>query len=50
MFVSYDENFYYPVFLDAQKYTGVIERFYDYFGYKSYTDTQGNNHFILFIE
>lgn len=51
MFVRYDNDYYYPVILDEAKRSAAnVKRFYDYYGFKSYTDADGVDHFILLIE
>ena len=51
MFIRYDDDYYYPIILDEVTRTRATEeRFYDYFGFKSYTDGSGSDHFLLLIE
>lgn len=51
MFLSYDDNYYYPlIFSDFHKRLAKITKFYDYYGYMSYTDANGGKHFVMFIE
>lgn len=44
------KNFYdyYPIF--SWDNHNVVKKFYDYFWYKSYTDLDGTNHFLLLVE
>ena len=51
MFIRYDDDYYYPIILDEKVRTeSTVKRFYDYYGFKSYTDANGVDHFILLIE
>lgn len=50
MFVSYDDNYYYPLILNEKIPTPEIQRFYDYYGYKAYEDDYGNEHILMLIE
>lgn len=51
MYIRYDDDFYYPIILDENiRKSATVERFFDYYGFKTYTDTSGANHFILLIE
>lgn len=49
MFLSYDDDFYYPEVL-RENFQPQIKRFYDYYGFYAYTDTYKQTHFILFLE
>lgn len=50
MFVSYDDNYYYPLILNEKIPKPEIQRFYDYYGYKAYEDDYGNEHLLMLIE
>ena len=51
MFVRFDDDYYYPVILDETKRSQAnVKKFYDYYGFKSYTDDNGGDHFLLLIE
>lgn len=51
VFVSYDNNYYYPVILNEEKeFNSDIKKFYDYYGYKSYTDNSWEKHVVMLIE
>lgn len=51
MFVRFDDDYYYPVILDeTTKSQANVEKFYDYYGFKGYTDANGVDHFLLLIE
>lgn len=51
MFLTYDDNYYYPlIFSQEHKSIAKIEKFFDYYGYKSYIDSNWAEHFVLFIE
>ncbi len=49
IFVRYDNDFYYPVFLWWDKNTEV-KKFIDYYWYKSYEDEITWNHLVMLIE
>lgn len=51
MFLSYDDNYYYPLILNEKINQNVeIKRFYDYYGYRAYEDSLGNEHVFILIE
>lgn len=51
MFLSYDDDYYYPlIFSREHSVLAKIRRFYDYYGYRSYIDPNGWEHFIMMIE
>lgn len=50
MFVSYDDNYYYPLILNERISSPEIQRFYDYFWYKAYEDDDWNEHLLMLIE
>lgn len=50
MYVSYDNDYYYPLIIDDIEHNWIIKRFYDYYGYKSYIDTDWTRHLIMLIE
>lgn len=51
MFVRFDDDYYYPIILDEETRLRATEkRFYDYYGFKSYTDSAGVDHLLLLIE
>ena len=51
MYVRYDDDYYYPYILNpSYQNTKKVEKFFDYYGYRSYEDSEGGKHFILFIE
>lgn len=51
MFVSYDDNYYYPLILNEKTAKNTqVKRFYDYYGYKAYEDIYGKEHLIMLIE
>lgn len=45
-FITYDDNFYYPLFLDWVKSTKTIKKFYDYYGYKTFVDENWKKAFL----
>lgn len=51
MFLTYDDDYYYPLIFsgDHQK-IAKTERFFDYYGWRSYVDPNGWEHFVLMIE
>ncbi len=51
MFLSYDDDYYYPLLFsgDHQK-LAKITRFFDYYGWRSYVDPNGGEHFVIMIE
>lgn len=51
MFIRYDDDYYYPIILDGNIRTqSTVKRFYDYYGFKSYTDSNNTDHLIILIE
>lgn len=51
MFISYDTEYYYPlIFSKTHRDTATVQKFFDYYGYQSYTDINWWEHFVLFIE
>lgn len=51
MFISYDDNYYYPLILNEHiAWNTQIKRFYDYYGYKAYEDDAGKEHLLMLIE
>ena len=51
MYVRYDDEYYYPYVLNpSYQNTKKVEKFFDYYGYHSYEDSEGGKHFILFVE
>lgn len=51
MYVRYDDDYYYPYVLNpSYQNTKKVAKFFDYYGYRSYEDSEGGKHFILFIE
>jgi len=50
MFVSYDDNYYYPLILNEKIPLPEVSRFYDYFWYKAYEDDYWNEHIFMLIE
>lgn len=51
MFVTYDDDYYYPLIFsgDHQK-LAKTKKFYDYYGWKSYVDSNWWKHFVMMIE
>lgn len=51
MYIRYDDEYYYPYILNPSYInTAQVSKFFDYYGYRSYEDSEGNKHFVLFIE
>lgn len=51
MFVSCDDEFYYPLILNEKISKDYqVRKFYDYYWYKSYEDEYWNEHLIMLIE
>lgn len=50
MFIWYNQDYYYPIFLRENHSLNVVNKFYDYYWYKSYTDLDWKNHFVLLVE
>lgn len=50
MFVSYDDDFYYPLVLNDKNNKTEINRFYDYFWYKAFEDDNWGKHLFMLIE
>lgn len=51
MFIRYDDDYYYPIILDEDIRTqSTVQRFYDYYGFKSYADSNNVDHLIILIE
>lgn len=50
MFVSYDDDFYYPLVLNDENNKTEINRFYDYFWYKAFEDDNWGKHLFMLIE
>lgn len=51
MFLSYDDDFYYPLILDKRiKESAQIKRFWDYYWFRSYVDVNWGKHFLLLIQ
>jgi hypothetical protein len=51
MFIAYDDNYYYPIiFSKERRQLAKLEKFVDYYGWRSYTDPNGWEHFIIMIE
>ncbi len=50
-FLKFDEEYFYPLILRADaNIPKYIDRFFDYYGFRSYDDEKGGQHFILLIE
>jgi hypothetical protein len=51
MFLTYDDDHYYPmIFSSENKKLSKISKFFDYYGWRSYVDPNGWEHFVLMIE
>ena len=49
-FVTYDDSYYYPLFLDWFTHNKRVKKFYDYYGYKTFVDENWLKHFYMLIE
>ncbi|MBP9779781.1 hypothetical protein KBD33_04140 [Candidatus Gracilibacteria bacterium] len=51
MFLTYDDNYFYPlIFSEIHRKIAKIKKFYDYYGWRSYVDPNGGEHFVMMIE
>ncbi len=51
MFITYDDDSYYPIIFSKERMQiAQVHKFVDYYGWRSYTDPNGGEHFILMIE
>ncbi len=51
MFITYDDNYFYPIiFSKEHEQLAQVRNFVDYYGWRSYTDPNGWEHFVLMIE
>jgi len=50
IFVIYDDKYFYPLFLNWKNNLYDIDKFFDYYWFKSYTDNSWINHFFMLIE
>ena len=51
MFITYDDEYYYPlIFSHEHSEIAQVKKFYDYYGWRSYKDPNGGEHFIMMIE
>lgn len=51
MFLTYDDDYFYPlIFSGDHKKLATIKQFYDYYGWRSYVDPNGGEHFVMMIE
>lgn len=51
MFLTYDEDYYYPIIFSREREELTkVKQFSDYYGWRSYTDPNGGEHFVLMIE
>lgn len=49
-FITYDDNYFYPLFLDWEKHNNYVKKFYDYYGYKAFKDESWIKHLYMLIE
>lgn len=49
MYISYDDDYYYPEVFNNE-IRPEIERFYDYYWYKSYVDSYWQKHLVMLLE
>ncbi len=49
-FITYDDNYYYPLFLDWKNHSGYVKKFYDYYWSRAFEDENWEKHFYMLIE
>lgn len=49
-FISYDDNYFYPIYFDWLSHNTWVTKFYDYYGYKSFIDEDWKRHIYMLIE